>query len=576
MLPPNPSPTLSTSATVSSAISNNDNHLSSTPSENDPNKSSTTQATISMSEVETVANNNSGDIEKAASIEVQTLDIPPESSTHLKGIELFLVMVGLGFGVFLASLDQTIVATALPQIASDFNALDQIAWVANSYLLTTTAFQPTYGKLSDIFGRKATFLFAIVVFELGSLLCGVAQNITSMIVFRAIAGMGGGGILSLVVIIISDIVPHHDRGKYQGLIGAVYGAASLVGPLLGGVFTDHVTWRWCFFINLPFGTIAAAAVIKYLNFPKPKGSLINKIKRLDWWGTLVVMAATIALLLPLNWGGNTYEWTSPIIIVLLVVGALLFVLFGYVEGWIAVEPVAPSRLFKDRAVLACFSVIFFNGMTFFAMIYYLPLYFQVVKGESATTSGLELLPFVLGVMVSSIGVGQTISRKANTRIQLLVLLGGTLITVGAGLASLLNEHSSRGKQIIFILLPGLGVGFIIQTTLLFCHAAVDYKDIATVTSMLVFFRSIGGVFGVAIIGTVFNNELSNRIEALKLGISADAVKSSTYLKSLPLNLREPVIHEYVETLRISYHAMVPAGVLCFLSAILIGKNKIRH
>ncbi|CAG8575988.1 10983_t:CDS:2, partial [Ambispora leptoticha] len=570
----------------------NEKDLSNKPAENSTNQtlnsktdanrySEMTNLTIPMSEAETIANknNNDGDIEKAVAIEdeVQSLDNPPESPKYLKGIELFWVMAGLGFGVFLSALDQTIVATALPRIASDFNALNQISWVGTAYLLTTTAFQPTYGKISDIFGRKATFLFAIGVFELGSLLCAVAQNITSMIIFRAIAGMGGGGILSLVMIVISDIVPLEDRGKYQGLIGAVFGVASLVGPLLGGAFTDHVTWRWCFFINLPFGVITAGTVIKYLNLQKPKGSLLSKLKRLDWWGTLVVIAATIALLLPLNWGGDKYAWSSPVIIVLLIVGTLLFVLFGYVEGWLAIEPVAPGRLFKDRALLACFSVNFFQGMAFFSLVYYIPLYFQVVKGESATISGLELLPFILGVVIASISTGQTISRKPNIRKQLLAMIGGALIVVGAGLTSLLSEQSSRGKQIGYLLIPGLGIGLIMQTTLLFCHAAVDYKDVAAVTSMLNFFRSIGAVFGVAIVGTIFNNELNDKIEALHLGISAETVKSSsTYVANLPSDLRVQVIHAYVEALRISYRVIIPFGVLCFLSAILIGKNITKH
>ncbi|KAG9294608.1 hypothetical protein G9A89_008087 [Geosiphon pyriformis] len=489
-----------------------------------------------------------------------------------------LVLIGLAFGVFLAALDLTIVATALPKIASDFNSLNQIAWVVTAYLLTTTAFQPTYGKMSDIFGRKAAFLFAILTFELGSLLCGIAPNIISMILFRAIAGIGGGGIFSMTMIIISDIVSLKDRGKYQGIIGACFGIASLVGPLAGGAFTDHLTWRWCFFINLPFGVITVLTVVFVLKLPKPQGSLKEKLKRIDWWGTITVILATVTLLLPLNWGGDEYAWDSPIIIALLILGGFFFILFGYIEGWIAIEPVASPRLFKNRTVVACFAVNLFQGMAFFSLVYYIPIYFQVIKGETATISGLELLPFVLGVVIASISSGQFISRAKNASKQILCLFGAAFITIGSGLISTLNEDSNREKQIGYLMIAGLGVGLIMQTTLLAGQAAVMYKDVAAVTSMLNFFRSIGSVFGVAIIGTIFKNELVKNLKALNNGIPIEAIKkSSTFIKNIDNpSVKADIIHAYVQALDAAFRVVIILGALCFISALAVGKNKSRQ
>ncbi|CAG8575976.1 10982_t:CDS:2 [Ambispora leptoticha] len=541
------------------------------------NKSLEVESSISDESNTAVVNAYDEDIEKQAKNGSETATNVPQEKGHnanLSPIQFRLVLLGIAFGIFLAAVDQTIVATALAKIASDFDALNQVSWVATSFLLTATAFQPVYGKLSDIFGRKATFLFAIMVFELGSLLCGLSPNIISLIIFRAVAGIGGGGIISLAMIIISDIVSLKDSGKYQGLIGAVFGIASLIGPLLGGAFTDKITWRWCFYINLPFGAVTIGTVVLFLRLPMPKGGFLEKLKKIDWWGTLVMVMASIAILLPLNWGGDKYAWDSAVIIVLLVVGALLFTLFGYIEGWIAVEPVTPGHLFKDRGILACYGTNFFQGMAFLAMVYYVPLYFQVVKGESATTSGLELLPFIMGVVFASIISGQLISRFDKISLQVICIVGAIFIVVGSALTSLLTEDSSRGKQIGFLLIPGLGVGLLMQTTLLFGHSAVEQADVAIITSILNFFRAIGTVFGVAIAGTIFNNKLASGLENLQIDVPIEAIKkSATFVSQLPEPARGLVRHAYVEALDYTFKVVIVFGGLCFLCTLFIGRNR---
>ncbi|RHZ60070.1 hypothetical protein Glove_359g14 [Diversispora epigaea] len=474
---------------------------------------------------------------------------PTVPSVQMSKTKVLLVFVGLALSILLAALDQTIVATALPKIAQDFDALGQISWIGSAYLLTATAFQPTYGKFSDIFGRKSTFLTAIILFEAGSLICGLAKNMNMLIVARAIAGLGGGGIFSLVLIIISEIVSIQDRGKYQGMIGGVFGISSVVGPLLGGAFTDHLTWRWAFYINLPLGAIAIIFVVAFLHLPHPEGSLVNKLKRIDWLGTFFIASSTVCVLLPLNWGGSTYEWDSPVIIVLFCVGGVGYIIFAYIEGWVSKEPLAPGRLFKDRTIAACFSVNFWQGMAFFSLTYFVPLFYQTVKGETATESGLALLPLILGVVFASISSGQLVSRTEAISYKVLCIFGAVLITVGGGLISTLDENSNHGKQIGYLLITGVGVGAIMQTTLLAGQGIVEHKDVGSVTSLLTFFRTFGAVFGIAIFGTIFNNQME------KSNLSDDRIKV------------------FVDALSLSFKFVIPVGILCLISAFLMRNVK---
>ncbi|KAF0461167.1 MFS general substrate transporter [Gigaspora margarita] len=454
--------------------------------------------------------------------------------------QIYLVFVGLSLAIFLASLDQTIIATALPAIALEFKALDQISWVGTAYLLTATAFQPSYGKLSDIFGRKPVFLAAIFLFELGSLLCGLSVNMIMLIISRAIAGVGGGGLIGMVYIIISEIVPIKDRGKYQGMMGGCFGIASVVGPLLGGAFTDKVTWRWSFFINLPLGVITFISVVFLLHLPSPTGSFWAKLIRIDWWGAFTLVVATILLLLPLNWAGSKYAWSDPIIIVLLCLGV---------------------HLFKNLKVAACFSINLFHGMAFFALLYFVPLYFQVIKSESATTSGLELLPLILSIVIMAISAGQLVSRTVLFSYGAICIFGSILMIVGSGLTITFSEYSSRGQIAGYLLISGLGIGLILQMTVLAGQGIVEHKNLATVTSLLTFFRTMGAVFGVAILGTVFNNVFDSNLPPQLQG-SLQGFDPTTTGQASPF-----IIHDFVIALDAAFKVVIVFSGLTFISSL---------
>ncbi|KAJ3126439.1 hypothetical protein HK100_010242 [Physocladia obscura] len=436
-----------------------------------------------------------------------TIDPATQSFTHvrvpLEKTQFILVYVGLLLAIMLGALDQTIVATALKSIVAEFGHQDLIPWIGSAYLLTAAPFGTVYGKFADIFGRKPVFLFSIVTFEVGSLICGASNSMEMLIAGRTIAGIGGGGMTSMVLIIISDIVSIQDRGKYQGFSGATFGLSAILGPLLGGAFSDHISWRWCFFINLPLGVITIVAVVAFLKFPPTEGSMIDKIKRVDIYGALLLFASIICLITPLQLGGTIWEWNAAQVIAMFVVAAVLFVIFAFVELKIANEPIIPPEMFVNKSVPALIGISFCLGAGFLSVAYYISFFFQVVLGYSATIAGLEIFPVIFGLVTMSVTAGIVTSKTGNYK--MFFFIGPILMSIGFALVSLFTSNTILVKQIFFLFILGLGIGCTLQQRVIATQASVPRERIAVATATVQTANTLGGAIGVAVTGTIVNN-----------------------------------------------------------------------
>ena len=510
----------------------------------------------------------------AGAASVAEIPVTPTETKVYSHRQIMVIMSGLMLGMLLAALDQTIVATALPTIVGDLGGLNHLSWVVTAYLVASTVTTPLYGKFSDIYGRKRTFQFAIVVFLFGSALAGLSQSMIELIAFRGLQGIGAGGLMTLAMTIIGDVVPPRQRGRYQGYMGAVFALASVIGPLLGGFFVDQLSWRWVFYVNIPVGAVALVVTSIVLDLPYTR-----MVHRIDYAGTVLLVSAVGSILLAVTWGGTQYAWGSPIIIALSVVGAILLAAFVAVERR-AAEPVLPLHLFRNRVFAVSTATMFIVGLAMFGGIIYLPLFLQVVGRKSATSAGLLLLPLILGIVFTSIVSGRVISRTG--RYKAFPVVGMLVMSLGLYLLSTMGPTTTEVSAGVYMVVLGLGLGMVMQVLVLAVQNAVERRDLGTATGAATFLRSMGGSFGVALFGAVLSNRLATNLADmlpgghLPAGVSESTLRGSPkVILSLPPGVRGIVIDAFARSIDTVFLAAVPIALAGFAITLLLRELPLR-
>ncbi|MBE8517896.1 MFS transporter [Amycolatopsis sp. H6(2020)] len=472
-------------------------------------------------------------------------------------------------GMLLAALDQTIVGTALPTIVGDLGGAGHLSWVVTSYLLAETIMTVVVGKLGDLFGRKLMFQLSVIVFGIGSFCAGFADSMVWLIVWRAVQGLGGGGLMVTSTALIADVVPLRERGKYQGVLGSVFGVVTVAGPMLGGFFVDHLSWRWAFYVNIPL--VVVVLVVASSAMPNAR-AVVKPV--IDYLGILLIGLAATGLTLVTSWGGTQYAWGSPVIIGMALGSVALLAAFVFVELR-AKEPMLPMRLFRNPVFTVGGIMSFVVGFAMLGALSYLPTYMQYVQGTSATTSGVRLLPMVLALLVASIAAGNAVSRTG--RYKIFPLVGAAGMTIGLYLLSRLDTDTGFWEASAYMAVLGLGIGLGMQVLTIAVQNTVDYADLGVATSGVTFLRSIGSSFGAAIFGTVYANQLTPKLVALPVppGVDPRALQVPTALHALPESVSAPVIRAYSDSLHVVFLAAAPVGLVAFALAFFLKEVPLR-